>query len=615
MNETSCGNTHREMRVLDETGTLSGLFRQRVACSPDRVAFRQFDRNAGSWQDFTWRQVAALTDRWRLGLRRSGLTAGDRVALWLANSVTWVCAEQAALAEGLIVVPLYVRDNPENLVHILNDCGARLLVIDNGDQWQQLQGCTVPLQVLEQVVCVDDITPGADGILFQPLGQWLPQDSCTDNGPQLHPDDLATIVYTSGTTGRPKGVMLSHRNILWNCQAVLQVHPARPEDVFLSFLPLSHSFERTVGYYIPMMAGCCIVYCRSIQDLAEDLQLIRPTILISVPRIYERIAARIHEQLDRKGPLAHWLFTAAVTVGFRLFAARRDQRKPNVGDRLLWPLLHHLVADPVLARFGGRIRLAVTGGAPVHATISRLFLGLGLPLVQGYGLTEAAPVVSTNEPARNRPETVGPPLPGVEVRLTENQELLVRSPGVMRGYWHQPERTAEVLDRDGWLKTGDIASIEHGFIRIIGRSKEILVTSTGEKVAPVAMEMALEQHPLIDQAMVVGEGRPSVAALLVVNPQAWRRLAMGLALNPEDPAALDSEAARAAVLTVVHTQLRSFSAPAQVHTIGLLSAPWTIDNGLLTPTLKLIRERVAARYARQIDDLYRHHQPNSDVAS
>jgi long-chain acyl-CoA synthetase len=592
--------------TVDEAVTLSGLFERRCARTPDSVAYRQFDRTAEIWRDHSWRQVAEGVGYWRHGLRRQGLAPGDRVALWLVNSVAWVCCEQAALAEGLIVVPLYARDNPENLAYILNDCGCRLLVLDDGEQWHQLRQCSGPLPALERVVCLEDTSARDDGIL-QPLKQWLPGEPAREGGPDLRPDNLATIIYTSGTTGRPKGVMLSHHNILWNCQAVLQVHPAYPDDVFLSFLPLSHSFERTVGYYIPMMAGCCIAYCRSIQELAEDMRLIRPTILISVPRIYERIAARIHEQLARKGWLAGWLFAAAVAVGFRRFVARRDHRRQNLADCLAWPILKRLVAARILAGFGGRVRLAVTGGAAVQEEISRLFIGLGLPLVQGYGLTEAAPVVSSNQPEDNKPTSVGRPLPGVDVRLTEENELLVRSPGVMLGYWQQAELTSEVLDSCGWLKTGDIAWIVDGFIHIIGRSKEILVTSTGEKVAPVAMEMVLEQHPLIDQAMIVGEGKPYVAALLVLNQQAWRREAARLGLDPDAPATLGAEPVKRSILKKIAALLHSFPAQVQVHGVFLTLEAWTIENGLLTPTMKLIRERIAAKYAGEIEAIYRKH--------
>ena len=607
------GSANNEVITLAEAVTLAGLFNRRVERTPGKVAYRQYDRPVGIWRSYTWQQVADLSGRWRHGFRQQGLAVGERIAIWLENSVDWVCCEQAALAEGLVVVPLYAWDNPENQAYILNNCGCSILVIDTVAQWQDLLQCGHPLSALERVLCREESSTAEQHLILTPLSHWLPETGGEDAGPELHPEDLATIVYTSGTTGHPKGVMLSHRNILWNCEAVLKVHPALADDIFLSFLPLSHAFERTVGYYIPMMSGCCIAYCRSIQDLAEDMRLIRPTVLISVPRIYERIAGRIQERLAEKGRLAQWLFAAAVAVGFRRFEARRAQRRQRLLDLLTWPIFERLVASPLLDRFGGRLRLAVTGGAPVQERISRLFLGLGLPLVQGYGLTEAAPVVSANLQEENRPASVGPPLPGVEVRLSTEKELLVRSPGVMLGYWQRPELSREAVDDQGWLKTGDIAELIDGFIHIVGRSKELLVTSTGEKVSPVALEMALEQDPLISQAMVVGEGKPMVAALLVVHAQGWRRLAEGIGLDPDDPTSLESSQVHTAVLRIVNTLLHDFPVSAQVRGVALLHEEWTIDNGLLTPTLKLIRERITARFARQIDAIYSRSRANSPV--
>ncbi len=596
--------------TMTEAATLAGLFRQRCVRTPDKIAYQQFDRSAGVWRSYTWQQVAETVERWRYGLRRQLLQPGDRIALWLANSVTWVSCEQAALAEGLIVVPLYERDNPENLAYSINDCGARLLVVDTEAQWRQLDTCGLDMPCLEQVVCVQAPPSASHDQRLHPLAQWLPAEPIHSSAPALQPDDLATIIYTSGTTGRPKGVMLSHLNILWNCHAVLQIHPARPDDLFLSFLPLSHSFERTVGYYIPMMAGCCIAYCRSIQELAEDMRTLRPTILISVPRIYERISARIQERLSHKGAAARLLFNAAVRVGFRRFAAQQDHRQPSLPDRLAWPILQRLVAARITDGFGGRLRLAVAGGAPLQEELSRLFIGLGVPLVQGYGLTEAAPVVSANVMADNRPASVGRPLPGIETRLSEEGELLIRSPGCMQGYWGQAELTREVLDTQGWLKTGDLAQMVDGFIHIIGRCKEILVTSTGEKVSPVPLEMVLEQHPLIDQAMVVGEGKPFIGALLVLNPQAWQHEAARIGLDANNPAVLATQAAQAALLRTITPLLHSFPAPSQVHGVCLLHEPWTIDNGLLTPTMKLIRDRITTRYEREIEGIYQQHRPS-----
>jgi long-chain acyl-CoA synthetase len=373
-----------------------------------------------------------------------------------------------------------------------------------------------------------------DRTFSNPLAPWLPEEPAADPDPDLQAHDLATIVYTSGTTGLPKGVMLSHANILANCRAVLAIHPARIDDIFLSFLPLSHSFERTVGHYIPMMAGCCIAYCRSIQELAEDMLVIRPTILISVPRIYERISARIQEQLSEKGKSAQLLFAAAVKVGYRRFLADRAQKQPTLSDRLLWPILNRLVADKILQRFGGRLRLAVTGGAPLQAELSRLFIGLGLPLVQGYGLTEAAPVISANRLQDNRPESVGPPLPGVEVRLNEQQELLVRSPGVMLGYWNKEEADPGSAGQRRVAENRRYSPYR-GRIHLYHRT---LQGDPGDlhrgEDRPCSSGNGPGTAPLIDQAMVVGEGKPYVAALLVSTP-AWQRQATRLGLDPMDP--------------------------------------------------------------------------------
>ncbi|MBM9537556.1 long-chain fatty acid--CoA ligase [Desulfobulbus alkaliphilus] len=591
--------------------SLPDLFRQRCQKTPDAVAYRQFDRLAGIWRGYTWQEVGNEVSRWRNALRRTAMQPGDRVALWMANSVAWVCCEQAALAEGLVVVPLYARDNPENLTYILNDCSCSLLVVDHSEQWGQLLDCGQKMTALQRVICLQETDESVNLDILQSAVQWLPGKQPEEPVPgtelNIQAHDPATIVYTSGTTGLPKGVMLSHANILSNCRAVLDVHPARPDDIFLSFLPLSHSFERTVGYYIPMMAGCCIAYCRSIQELAEDLQVIQPTVLISVPRIFEKISARIQEQLNEKGKMAQLLFAAAVKIGYRRFLTDRARTQARITDRLFWPVLKRLVADKILRRFGGRLRLAVTGGAPLQVELSRQFIGLGLPLVQGYGLTEAAPVVSANHEHDNRPESVGPPLPGVEIRLNEEGELQVKSPGVMLGYWNNEEQTRESLDSEGWLKTGDIARVEDGYIYIIGRSKEILVTSTGEKIAPVPLEMTLEQHPLIEQAMVVGEGKPYIIALLSLDVKAWQQQATGLGLDPNSAEALHDPTARSTVLATVSGRLHKFPASAQIRGVVLTTEKWSIDNGLLTPTLKLIRNRIATRYAMDIESVYQQH--------
>ncbi|WP_338057539.1 long-chain fatty acid--CoA ligase [Sulfuriflexus mobilis] len=606
-------NTHDlqlDVIGLDEAGTLPGLFQQRVARTPDSVAYRQYDADDGVWKAYTWKQVADLVAQWQQLLANEELAVGDRVAILLPNSVEWVCFDQAALALGLVVVPLYTTDTPDNIAYILADAGTRLLLLATPMQWLPLATSRTPLPALRRVLCLS-VAEGSDA--SDPILRNVPALLEKSPGETIRyvaaPDELATIIYTSGTTGRPKGVMLSHRNILWNTHAVLEATPAYRDDVFLSFLPLSHAFERTVGYYLPMMAGSSVAYARSVQALAEDLVTIRPTVLVSVPRIYERVYAKIQEKLAGKGRFAQALFRQAITLGWRHFEAAQGRGSTaTLIQRLLWPLLRHLVADKIMARLGGRIRIAVSGGAPLTEPIARFFIGLGLPLLQGYGLTEAAPVVSGNRLDDNMPSCVGPPLPGVEIMLGAENELLLRSPGLMLGYWQRSEATQATIDKDGWLHTGDVAELVDGHICIRGRLKEIIVMSTGEKTPPADLELAITLDPLFEQAMVVGEGRPYLGALLVLNPDAWRQLAVQCGLRSEDPASLQASVVHEAVLArLAERCLLGFPHHAQVHAVCLTQESWTIENGLITPTMKLKRAHIEKRFVNEIQEMYAGH--------
>lgn len=590
--------------------TLHGLFARRLALTPQRIAYRQCEHQI--WREYSWQALREPIARWQKALSGEGLRRGDRVAVCLPNGIDWVCFDQAALGLGLVTVPLYNTDSAGNMAHILEDSDARLLLLDSEDQWQPLSAMTDRLPDLRRVLCRQAGGICGDGII-QHVDDWLPATggallSSTDD-----PDTLATLIYTSGTTGPPKGVMLSHRNILCNAEAVLRRIPARASDSFLSFLPLAHAFERTVGYYLPMMAGCSISYARSIEQLREDLVAVRPTVILSVPRVYEKIYLAIQAKLGESG-LKRQLFDKTVALGWQRFEANQDRAtRTGLGDRALAMLLRPLVARPVLARLGGHLRVAVSGGAPLSPAVARFFIGLGLPLTEGYGLTEAAPVVTATEPADCIPGYVGLPLPGVETRIGERGELQVRAPSVMQGYWKQPEATEQVIDVDGWLSTGDLVEKRNGYLRIRGRLKDILVTSTGEKVPPNDMEMALSMDPLFDQAMVVGEGRPFLAALLVLCQIHWQRLAAGLSLDADDPRALADPRVLSSAQARVEHCLASFPGYAQVHALSLQTQPWTVENGLLTPTLKVKRSALESRFADVIDGLYaRHQQPASD---
>ncbi|AGA90795.1 AMP-forming long-chain acyl-CoA synthetase [Thioflavicoccus mobilis 8321] len=592
---------------IERARTLDGLFVQRVHRSPERVAYRYYDRKAAGWCALTWRETAVQVGRWREALAAEGLRRGDRVALLLRNCPEWVFFDLAALSLGLVTVPLYTDDRPENAVYIIEDSAVKVMLVQDAGRWRRIAGVLGERPNPVRVILLD---PGGDArrvarddprvVLAQ---DWLPIGGAKIVQRDGDPDELATIVYTSGTTGRPKGVMLSHRNILFDAHASLTIIDCYQEDAFLSFLPLSHMLERTGGYYLPMMAGSVVAYSRSVGQIAEDLQAIRPTAMIAVPRIFERVYTRLHEQIQGRPRSVRALFHLAVRIGWMRFEHGQGRRgwSPLL---LLWPLLHKRVAGRVLDKLGGRLRVAVSGGAAMPTEVAHLFIGLGLPIVQGYGLTETSPVVSVNSLQDNRPESVGIPLRGIQVRIGDDDELLVKGPGNMLGYWNNHAATARMVDPAGWLHTGDQARIEQGYIYITGRIKDILVLSNGEKVPPADMEMAIGLDPLVEQVLVVGEGRPFLGALVVLNGDLWVGLAREYGLSPEAPESLDDPRLVKDILKRIRDALRDFPGYAKIRRIALMLEPWSVDNAMLTPTMKIKRKEVLKRHAERIERLY-----------
>lgn len=588
----------------DEAVTLDGLFRERVRRTPENIAYRYFDDHLCEWRQLTWQELEHEIARWQVAMSREGLQPGDRVAIMLRNSPQWVVFDQAALGLGLVTVPLYVADRPENVAHILQDSGAKLLLIDNATHWHPLHEACHGIDTLTRIVTLRAPPEGDNDERLRSAEEWVPD---THDGFQhlvTDPDKLASIVYTSGTTGKSKGVMLSHRNLLSNAAGALQCFTVYAGDTFLSFLPMSHCLERTAGYYVPIMAGGIVAYARSVQQLQEDLTVIRPTVLITVPRIFERIQAGIRSKLDKGPALTRHLFNLAVNVGNRHF--EHEQGRAGWHPKLLlWPLLKTMVADKLLARLGGRLRLAISGGAALSADNARTFIGLGLHILQGYGLSETSPVVCVNREHDNLPSSVGLRLPNVEVRLGEHNALEVRGPSVMLGYWNNEEATKAMIAPDGWLNTGDVASIdEQGRITITGRIKEIIVLSNGEKVPPNDMEAAILADPLFEQVMVVGEGKAYLGLLAVVNRERWVAAMHERNLPAEWPESLHSSQTRAYALQRVTQQIHAFPGYARIRRIALLSEPWCIDSGLLTPTLKIKRAKVLEHHKRDYEELY-----------
>ena len=585
---------------------LSELFYERVKRSENKVAYKYFD---DVWKELTWHEISKKVELWHAAFRHEGLNKGDRVAIMMKNSPEWVIFDQAAYSLGLVVVPIYTNDRAENIRYILDNANVKILFIEDLSSCENLftassEGDRLLPKDLRRVVTLQETESYNNPLLVQ-VNKWLPSYAETIQRVEIDADELATVVYTSGTTGKPKGVMLSHRNIFTNAYSASIFEHFDTSDVFLSFLPLSHMFERTVGYYMPMIIGAEVAYARSIEKLGEDLISISPTILVTVPRIFEREYNKIHDQLEHKSPIAQFLFNLAVDVGWYRFLVeqKRESWHPKL---LLWPLLNNLVAGKILAKLGGKLELAISGGAALAPNIAKTFIGLGLTISQGYGLTETSPVVCSNKLKDNKPFSVGQVLKDVEVSLGENDELLVKGPTVMLGYWGNESATKNVIDEDGWFHTGDKAKIENEHIYITGRIKEIIVLSNGEKVPPSDIELAIATESLFEQVIVIGEAKPFLTAIITIEESNWKKYAKNLSVA-EDSTSLQIEKVKQDLLQRINNNLYEFPGYAKIVRAHFVIKPWNIEDNLITPTLKLKRSEIHKKYEKEITKLYEGH--------
>lgn len=596
---------------LENLTTLPQLLVNGVERYGEREALRQFDKETKSWHSLSYAQLMVRVMEWRRAYAAMNLERGTRIGILMPNSIDHACADQAALANGLVPVPLHAIDTPGASAFILSDSRAKVLVTNKLTRWKQIKAAGGDLQDLTAVIITEDEVDDETGMV-RGLSEWLAAGTHVVELPEgPKEDDLAGIVYTSGTTGRPKGVMLTHGSIVSNVKATLECVFPQVGDIFLSFLPLSHTFERTAGYYLALATGCTIAYNRSVLLLADDLKTIRPTVIISVPRVYERIFARVHDKLKKSRPAARYLFDWAVEIGWRDFCRRNHLPVEHTGrawlDGLMRPLVRK-VSSTLLDQFGGRLRIAISGGAALSSKVARTFCGLGLPIIQGYGMTEASPIIAGNNRTLNQPNTVGKPFNNVEVRLGEGDEIQIKGPSITRGYWNRPDATADAFTEDGWFRTGDVGGFnELGLLSIKGRIKEIIVTSTGEKVPPADLEAAIETDPLFSQCYVIGENRPYLSLITVVNPDEWASFAKSCGVDPADPASLDNPSVKTAALKRAKTAAGEFPHYALPRAVVLTQEPWTIENGLITPTLKLKRGPLSKKFANVIAQLYATH--------
>jgi len=571
-----------------DTGRLSdrttvGLFFPQAARFGDRTLVRFHD--GAAWRGLSWRGFQDLVVRLAARLVAEGVQAGDRVVIMSENCVEWLYCDLGIQAAGCVTVPIYPSTAAGSAQEIAMDAGARLAFVAD-DLSDRLQ--------VERVVRISADLPA--WVAAEPTPDLLAEVEA--RAAAVQPDDLATLAYTSGTTGVPKGVMLAHRCIADMAVSCLQVFDIGPDDESLSFLPYSHVFERINGIFVGLVAGASTWLSRGIPHLVDDLQECRPTVMVAVPRVYEKMHQQVMAVVREAPAPRRALFSWALEQGRR---RSRGQATP------LYPLADRLVLGPLRRRLtGGRLRFFVSGGAPLAAEVEGFFWAVGVKILNGWGMTETASGATSNTERRHEFETVGPPLPGVEVKIAADGEILIKSPGNMLGYYNNSEATAETLD-DGWVKTGDIGELDSaGFLRITDRKKELIKTAGGKYVAPAPMELRLMQQPAIERALVVGDERPYVVALVVPD---WRAMNVEAGISGRPEELVHDERAQAIVQRSIDELNEDLGSWESIKYFRLLPQDFTEESGELTPTLKVKRRVVQERYRELIDTMYTPRKP------
>ena len=605
------------MKVTDAVGTWGTLhrmfFSQAEIFGDDDLIL---EGKSGEYKPITWNEIARSVRETAAGLIAVGVKPGDRIVIMSYNRPEWIIADLAIMAAGAITIPIYHTSTEFQTERILNKSGTRVAFVARSDKAEMLVSCS-PL--LDTIISLDPMgvdEAGACSMDYNSLKlkgvQYLATSGKNDLEERITstgPGDVATIIYTSGTTGDPKGVMLTHGNILFDAQAGLLARPVGPDDVAMSFLPLSHVFERTVGQFLMIMAGTTIAYATSMLRVADNLPVVRPTVMISVPRFFEKLHTKVLDALREAPAIRQKIFHWGMGVGRRRNGMMMKGQKPGFFLEKQYGIADHLVFSKLKAKLGGRLRFFISGGAPLAPEIIEFFMAAGIQIMEGFGLTEAAPIVSVNPLGALRPGTVGKPLAGIEVKIAEDGELLVNGPNVMKGYYQDEAATAEAV-RDGWLFTGDLAEIEEGYIRITGRKKDILVTSGGKNISPAVIENLIVEDDLVSQVMVYGDRKKFLTALVVPNYERMAAMAVEIGLGdltedeltPERLAA--SQTVYGLIMKRIDGKLANLGHHEHVQKIFLLDRELTEADGELTPTMKVKRNVVSKKFAEQLDALY-----------
>lgn len=564
-----------------------------------------WERCDGAWKPVSGAQARSDAAALSNALKSLGVVKGDRIALISENRPEWLIADIGIMAAGAISVPAYVTNQVSDHLHILGDSGAKGAIVSGPALARNL----LPAAREAGLDFIITMAP-LDGDMGGPaIHLWSDLLGAQDGTAPATPDlsaisrtDTACLIYTSGTGGTPKGVMLSHGAILSNCKGAyhLLLGFRLDDEVFLSFLPLSHSYEHTAGLMFPLSINAEIYYAESIDKLAANMEEVKPTIMTAVPRLYETMYGKIIRGVQQKGGLSEKLFMKAVATGRKKYEGTRL----SLGESLIDPVLTKLVRKKVAGRFGGRLKAMVSGGAPLNYEVGVFFKALDVELLQGYGQTESAPIISCNPPANNKMRTVGPPFVDIDLKIADDGEILVRGELVMQGYWNNPEATAEAIS-DGWLHTGDIGELdEHGHLKITDRKKDIIVNSGGDNIAPQRIEGFLELQPEIAQSMVYGDRKPNIVALIVPQQEFASDWAKANGKKPDMAALVEDADFRKAISAAIDRVNTDMSVIERVRKFILTAEPFTTDNGMMTPSMKIRRHVIRENFGDALEALY-----------
>jgi long-chain acyl-CoA synthetase len=586
--------------------TLSKAFWRSVVQHGEKPAL--LVKREKQYRPITYTELGRRVYAFARALHELGVRKGDRVAILAENCPEWAITDWATLCLGAITVPIYPTLTAPQVSEILRDSEPKVLVVSDKKQRRKACEAVEGTGLNPQMICIEpdsgSETPSFEQMLNQPGA--LTESELRALVDASQPDDIITFIYTSGTTGEPKGAMLTHRNLISNIEAVLELIDWRPDDVFLSFLPLSHVFERMGGHFLPIYAGLTIAYAESLFTLANDMVEVKPTLMLGVPRFYASVMDRILASVRQMPPLRQKLFYRMLEVGKVYAQCWREGRSAPLGVRLQHAILDKLVAAKIRERVGGRLRYFVSGGAALPKEVAEFFHAFGILIIEGYGLTETSPVLTVNPPRAPRFGSVGKPIRGVEIKIAEDGEILAHGPNIMLGYYKKPEATAAAIDPDGWFHTGDVGHMDaDGYLYITDRKKDIIVLANGKNVAPQPIENMLKQSELVQEAVVYGDGMSAPVALIVPNIDALRAFAKQAGIEADGDALLNHDAIQKRFrqeLERVNRELADFQ---RLKGFRLISKPFSIETGELTPTLKVKRRVVAEKYAHLLQEMAR----------